>query len=277
MRDTKMPSHSAPVIRTHRTMSRHATLSAVVFGILTTAIGISPAAPRTAARLTTSPDIAKLASPLVDLEATIRVTKFDSAELEKIGADFKTTYSLRNLTLQYKQPDKIRLEGRSQTRGGALLIMNGSMRYYEVPKLRLRKSENLEAHPGRRQSLLEYAGLLSPGTLQFMDGKLLREEKLDDHKFVVYEMRFLGDEKNSFYRIWIDRQTLVTIKREWFDSTGKLRATFLYTDVQEIAPGIWLPTRVEVRNADGLAAAVLSVSGIKPNQGLSDEPFAMTP
>ncbi|HLJ56066.1 MAG TPA: outer membrane lipoprotein-sorting protein, partial [Chthonomonadaceae bacterium] len=192
-----------------------------------------------------------------------------------IGSDFKTTYSLRTLTLQYKQPDKIRLEGHSQTRGGAVLIMNGAMRFYEVPKLKLKKTENLEAHPGKRQSLLEYAGLISQGTLQFMDATLLRQEKAGDRAAQVYELRFQGEEKSSFYRVWLDNQTHVTVKREWYGSDGKLRATFLYDDAREIAPGTWLPTKVEVKNADGLVAAELSVSEIKPNQGLTDAPFTV--
>ena len=242
-------------------------------------IGATDAGAATGAeeRLKPRGDIAKLATNLADLEATMRVTKFDSAEMEKIGSDFKTTYSLRNLTFQYKQPDKIRLEGRSQTRGGAVLIMNGAMRYYEVPKLKLRRSENLEAQPGRRQSLLEFAGLLSPGTLKFMDGMLLREEKVAGQDVLVYEMHFQGDQKNSFYRIWVDKQMHVTLKREWLDSAGKLRATFLYSEPREVVPGCWCPTRVEVKNAEGTTAAVLAISDIKPNQGLTDEPFSLTP
>ena len=222
-------------------------------------------------------DIARLTTTLADLEATIRVTKYDSAELEKIGPDFKTTYSLRNLNFQYKQPDKIRLEGRSQTRGGAVLILNGAMRYYEVPRLKLRKSENLEAHPGKRQSLLEYAGLVSTGTLKFMDSKLIRQETNGDSSAYVYELRFQGEDKGSYYRVWIDTQTHVTVKREWRDGANKLRATFLYGAPKEIAPGIWLPTRVEVKNSDGASAAVIEMSDIKPNQGLTDEPFALAP
>jgi outer membrane lipoprotein-sorting protein len=254
-----------------------ATIAALILGQTSAISPLAPASAHAEERAKPLGDIAKLTTTLADLQATIRVTKYDSAELEKIGSDFKTTYSLRNLTFQYKQPDKIRIEARSQTRGDAILILNGAMRYYEVPKLKLRKSENLETHPGKRQSLLEYAGLVSPGTLQFMDGKLLREEKVGDHDTVLYEMHFQGEEKNSFYRIWIDKQTRVTVKREWCDSGGKLRATFLYTDPQEIAPGIWLPTKVEVKNAEGISAAVLSMSDIKPNQGLSDAPFSMEP
>lgn len=255
-----------------------AAVSAASFAALAAiAMPGAAAAPRSEERARPRGDISKLSTSLADLEATIRVTKYDSAELEKIGSDFKTTYSLRNLTIQYKQPDKIRLEARSQTRGGAVLIMNGPIRYYEVPKLKLRKSENLGAHPGKRQSLLEYAGLVSQGTLQFMDGRMLREEKLGDRDALVYELHFLGDEKNSYYRIWIDRQMRHTLKREWLDAAGKLRATFTYSDPQEVAPGIWIPTRVEVKNAEGLLAAVLALSDIKPNQGLTDEPFTVTP
>jgi len=222
-------------------------------------------------------DIAKLTTALTDLEATIKVTKYDSAELEKIGSDLKTTYSLRNVNFQYKQPDKIRIEARSQTRGSALLIMNGATRYYEVPKLKIKKSENLEAHPGRRQSLLEYAGLVSTGTLEFMDATMLREEKLGDRNTIVYNLRFQGEDKGSFYRVWIDKDTHVTMKREWRDGADKLRATFVYSDLKEIAQGIWMPTKVDVKNAEGASAAQLSMTDIKPNQGLTDAPFTPTP
>lgn len=222
-------------------------------------------------------DLAKLTTTMKDMEATVKITKYDSVELEKIGSDFKTTYSIRNLTFQYKQPDKIRLEGRSQTRGGAILILNGPIRYYEVPRMKIHKSENLETHPGRRQSLLEYVGLLSPGTLKFMQGKLLREETFADKDAAVYEMRYQGEEKGSYYRLWIDSRTGVTLKREWYDSADKLRATFTYSDIQEVSPGIWMPTKGEVKNADGASAAAVALSDIKINQGLSDDPFTVTP
>jgi outer membrane lipoprotein-sorting protein len=232
---------------------------------------------RAADREKSTADIAKLATALTDLEATIKVTKYDSAELEKIGSDLKTTYSLRNVNFQYKQPDKIRIEAKSQTRGSALLIMNGATRYYEVPKLKIKKSENLESHPGKRQSLLEYAGLVSTGTLEFMDATMLREEKLGDRSTIVYNLRFQGEDKGSYYRVWIDKDTHVTVKREWRDGADKLRATFLYSDLKEIAQGIWMPTKVEVKNAEGVSAAQLSMTDIKPNQGLTDALFTPAP
>ena len=46
---------------------------------------------RSEERVKSAGDIARLATNLADLEATVRVVKFDSAEMEKIGSDFKTT------------------------------------------------------------------------------------------------------------------------------------------------------------------------------------------
>lgn len=221
--------------------------------------------------------LSSFVTPLTDLEATIRVSRYDSAELEKIGADFKTTYSLRNATFQYKQPDKMRLEGRSQTRGGAVLILNGPKRFYEVPKFKIRAMEDLERQPAKRFSLMEWVGLISSGTLKFMDGKLVREEKLGDRQTAVYDMRYQAQPKASYYRVWVDKETRITVRREWFDSANKLRATFLYTEPQEIAPGVWIPLRAEVKNADGVSAAVLTLSDAKANQGLTDEPFTIAP
>ncbi len=218
-------------------------------------------------------DIRKMITPLEDLEATVKISKVDSVELEKIGADLKASYAVRKLSFQYKTPDKLRLEGHSATRGSATMIMNGAMRYYEVSLLKMKKTENLETKSGKRQSLLEYVGLISPGTLKFMQATYLKDDAIDGTSAEVYELKYLNEEKGSFYRVWIDPKQKSVLKREWFDGAGKLRAAFKYNDAKESAPGIWLPTQVEVSNGEGKSAAVLTLSNIKVNQGLTDEPF----
>ncbi len=218
-------------------------------------------------------DIRKMITPLADLEATVKISKVDSVELEKIGADLKASYAVRKLSFQYKTPDKLRLEGHSATRGSATMIMNGAMRYYEVSLLKMKKTENLEAKSGKRQSLLEYVGLISPGTLKFMQATYLKDDILDGANAEVYELKYLKEDRGSFYRVWIDPKQKNVLKREWLDGAGKLRAAFKYGDAKESAPGIWLPTQVEVSNGEGKSAAILTLSNIKVNQGMTDEPF----
>lgn len=220
-------------------------------------------------------DLTDLTSAAMDLSATVRVTKYESAELEKIGSDFKSLYSIRNASFQYKQPDKIRFEARSQTRGNALLILNGPVRYYAVPKLGLHKTEDLANSPGKRQSLLEFAGLLSPGTLKFMQGRYVRDETQEGKKLSVFEMRYQKEEKGQYYRVWIDPVTRLISKREWYDSADKLKATFTYQAPQEVAPDLWVPNRIEIKNAEGVTACIVTLSEIKVNQGVGEDPFTV--
>jgi outer membrane lipoprotein-sorting protein len=223
-----------------------------------------------------SHDISAFTTKLNDMEASVQVTKFDAQELEKISRDFSATYRLRNLTFHYKQPDKLRLEGRSPTLGTALLILNGATRYYSVPKLKLQKTEDLAKSPSKRQSLLEYGGLISPGTLRFMQGHFVREETLDGQTTAVFDLTYQNLTNSAHFRLWIDPKTRITVKREWYDKENKLVATFTYLDPKQVADDLWLPTRAEVKNADGVTAASTAYSDVRVNQGLDDDLFTVS-
>ena len=60
-----------------------------------------------------------------------------------------------------------------------ILIQNGTVRYYTVPKLKIHNREDLKNSPAKRQSLLEYSGLVTAGTLSFMQGRFAQSEALD--------------------------------------------------------------------------------------------------
>lgn len=218
-------------------------------------------------------DITEYITKLSDLQARMRITQMDAKELEKIGKDFSMTYQIRNVTLQYKQPDKLRLSGKIHLLGEAQLIVNGTTRFYSVPRLP-KKIEDLERSPAKRLSLLEYGGLLSPETLRFMQGRFLREESVDGEKRLVFDMTYQGGAA-SHYRLWIDPETRIVCKREWLDGDDQLKATFLYSEPREVGEGVWLPTRIEVRNAEGATAATSTLESVKVNQGLSDDLFAI--
>ena len=223
-------------------------------------------------------DIQTFVTKLDDLDATLKVTKYEPLELEKISPDFKTTYSVRNLNLQFKQPDKLRLEGHSATRGSALMILNGTMRFYSVPKFKLKKSEDLVNSPGKRQSLLEYAGLVVPDTLRFMQAQFVKAEALNGENTAVFDLTYQGPGAGgSHYRVWIDTRTHITTKRDWYDSTNKLKASFTYLDPHEVSAGVWLPGRLEVKTAEGAMAAEVDFSEPKANQNLPDSLFEITP
>jgi hypothetical protein len=234
----------------------------------------------TAMRRTESRDIHAFITPLKDLETTVRVTKMEPKELEKIGGDFATNYavfrSLRKMSLLYKSPDKLLLEGKSNLLGEAALLINGPNRFFTLPKLGQRKRENLEKNPVRRQSLLEYGGLLSEGTLGFMRAKFLREETLDGIPTLVYDLNYQGVSGGSYYRLWIDPKIRLVRKRAWFDGDNQLRATFRYEEPREVG-GVTLPGRCDIINSDGVTAGSMTYTDSKVNQGFSDKLFDMAP
>ena len=222
--------------------------------------------------------LADLTTTINDLQAIMRVQKSDTKELEKIGVDFARSYQfqgmLRNsITLEYKQPDKLRLSGKGLF-GKASIIMNGPLRYSRVP-LMPKKVEDLSESPGKRQSILEYGGLLAPETLSFMQGKFVRDEKVEEQPTSVFDLTYKGVSTGSHFRVWFDTKTHLTVKREWYGLEGKLKATFYYQNPKEVASGIWLPTQVEVKNAEGISAAITTIDEVKVNQGLSDDLFVI--
>jgi outer membrane lipoprotein-sorting protein len=198
------------------------------------------------------------------------------AELEKIGKDFSATYRLRNLTLYFQNPDKIRLEASSRVLGDALLILNGTERFYTLSKLNIRKRENLDKEPAKRQSLLEYTGLLSAGTFDFMAGAFVESTMLNGSPMRVYDLRYKGEAK-SFYRIWVNPQTRLVAKRVWMESDSKPKATFLYINPTEVAPGVWLPSQCEIQNGEGILSAVIDFRETTINKGLDAALFEIKP
>ena len=230
--------------------------------------------------------LADLTTKIDDLQATMQITKCDGKELEKISPDFQRTYQfqdmLRDVTLEYKQPDKMRISGKNAILGKAAIVMNGPLRRFDVPRqFRVGSSKNgpkvedLKDAPGKRQSLLEYSGLLAPSTLDYMQGKFVRQETVDGQTTDVFDLTYKGVTGGSHYRAWFDPKTRLTLKREWYGMDGKLKATFYYLEPHEVAEGVWLPARVEVKNADGASAAITTLDNVKINQGLADDLFAI--
>ncbi|MGC8666754.1 MAG: outer membrane lipoprotein-sorting protein [Chthonomonadales bacterium] len=210
---------------------------------------------------------------LHDLQASVTVVKADQTELAKINRDFGFAYRLRDVVMRYKQPDKLRMEGRIGDTP-AEYVVNGSTRTLAIPRLHFRKRDELGEAPGRRYSLLDL-GLVARSDLPFIHSKYLRDEDVAGVATNVFELTFRGDSRLK-YVLWVDPRTRVVRKRQWFDGDGKLKATFLYKDVKEVQDGLWFPTRVEILNGEGALAAVTQYSDLRINQGLADGLFEVS-
>ena len=262
---------------------RHGLHPALTGLALTVGLGAAfrlPAAQAADARAATGEavSIQDMTTKVDDLQATVHMERCDLKELAKIGADFGRTYQfqdlLKNVILQFKQPDRIRISGTGFVK--ASITMNGAMRSFRTP-FQPRRVEDLTDSPGKRQSLLEYGGLLAPATLSYMQGKFVRQDMRDGQGMPVFDLTYKGATGGSHYRVWFDPHTHITVKREWYGFDGKLKATFYYQEAREVSEGVWLPTQVEVKNAEGATAALSTINSVKINQGLSDDIFTIAP
>ena len=226
-----------------------------------------------------SPELASLAvSSIQDLEASVTVIHADLPALERINKDFGIAYRLREVTIRYKEPDKFRMESRI-----GVMIVNGPTRFIHVPQLGLRKRDEVGESLSRRHSLLDL-GIVTTEGIARLDARHLRAEELRGIHTLVFAATpkppaasrgsAPGVEKDRFL-LWIDPHRKNVMRKRWMGNDGRVRATFDYLDPIEIAPGVWTPTKIEVRNGEGVLAGATKYRDVKINQSLPDTLFAI--
>jgi outer membrane lipoprotein-sorting protein len=216
------------------------------------------------------PQLPRPAETLKDLQAVLKVSDADIEALRSINADFATAYRLKDVTMSYKSPDRLRMESRIGT-----MILNGAKRYFSVPALGLRKTDDVGLAPGKRRTLLD-VGLLPTMPEGELISRFVKSEPLEGRPTHLFELTFKSD-PGVKYRIWLDTATHVTLKRDWLDREGALKATFRYSDLKKVAEDLWIPMRAEVRNGEGRLAGVTTLADLKVNVGLADELFEIAP
>lgn len=211
-------------------------------------------------------------SGLKDASFTAKVEKSQQKELQKINKDFASSYRFDYTDVKMKEPFKLRLESKVDDQS-ILYILNGPMRMFKIPRAGINKKENLAKSPGKRQTVFDF-GLITPALFNnFMEAKFVRMDRATDMPVfdVTYEAA-LGD--GSRHRIWIDTDKKIVSKREWYSQNGSkpLLAIFLYKDPVKYGT-VWVPTTLEVQNAEGKFAGRTKYNSMKVNSGLADSLF----
>lgn len=207
---------------------------------------------------------------LDDFSADVTVVKADHRELGKISKDLGLAYSLPNITMQYKDPNMVRMDG---TKDGSKVsyILNGTKQIFKLNGLKT--TRDLGNSPGKRKSLMDM-GLISDFYLSYTNARFLREATVDGTPCALFEMTYKDkDEDSSHHNIYVDPVTKVVRKREAYSQDGKLQAIYYYKNVIQLKPGVWVPTQIEVQNTDRVVAGIMAYKNIKVNTGISESVF----
>lgn len=209
---------------------------------------------------------------LRDLQMSVKSDSVRLGELRKINEDFANAYRFKTMQAYYKEPLMMRLESEVMSRK-LTYIVNGGTKLVSAPGKKVR--EDVSNSPGKRQTLMDF-GILTPSLLKQLKVRFLKEDKLNGKTMAVFELGWAkGDDNTTRHHVWMDPQTKITAKRVWYDRFGKLAATFEYKDPVEVAPGIWVATKVEVYNSSNRFGGRTVQSNIQVNKGLSDNLFTL--
>lgn len=208
-----------------------------------------------------------------DLAFTAKVQSSKQGELAKINQDFAKSYRFSSSKVWLKEPMKLRMESRVEDTD-IFFIINGGKKLVRIPRANINQRDDVSKSPGKRQTPLDF-GLLTPSLFSgFLKAAFVRTEARGDYSgHAVFDLTYITSlDDSSRYRVWVDPDKKFTAKREWYSQAGYLMATFTYEQPQEYS-GVWIPTKVTVKNADGKFGGSTAYQGIKVNAGISDSLF----
>jgi hypothetical protein len=239
---------------------RHFAAPLALFGL---ALAVAGAVPARAV-----PDIHKYTTDsLKSLQCDSVVTYDNQDELKKIGGDFANAYRLHRMTLSYAQPGKLHLE--TVVLGAHIAYtINGNTRYTSVPTLHIHRVEDVTGAPRKKQTLLD-SGLVPPDLLNEWQITFVRK----DAGLLVFQIKAKLLSERAVDTFWLDPATKTIVKRYNFNQDGKLIKWIAYKDPVQAAPGIYIPSRVEVYNAQNKLAAVTAYRNIRVNMPIDDAIF----
>ncbi len=214
-----------------------------------------------------APDIRTLTSANVKtLQASSEIVTENQDELKTIPGDIALAYRLHRGTLAYKQPGMLRIEASIPHIATGYYIINGNQKLTVAPFVH--KVQDTTGAPGKRQSLLDF-GLVPPELLNDYTITFQRHEK----GLLCYKVQPKQASETNYDLIWIDPKTHITTQRYNYDRHGKFIKWFLYKNPVQAAPGIYIPTRVELYNAQNKLAGATLYQNIRVNQPISDSLF----
>ena len=214
-----------------------------------------------------APDIRSLTSANVKtLSASSEIVTENQDELKKIDGDISLAYRLHRGSMVYAQPGKLRIEASIPHLATGYYVINGNMKLTVAPFVH--KVQDTTGAPGKRQTLLDF-GLVPPELLTDYNITFLRRES----GLLCFQVqpKQVGETQKDL--IWIDPKTHITAQRYNYGRDGKLTKWFLYKNPVQVAPGIYVPTRVELYNTQNKLAGATVYENIRVNQPVSDSLF----
>ena len=214
-----------------------------------------------------APTIQPLTSTaLKTLSASSEIVTENQEVLKTIDGDIALAYRLHRGALTYEQPGKLRIEASIPHLLTGYYVINGNQKLTVAPFVH--KVQDTTGAPGKRQTLLDF-GLVPPELLTDYNATFLRREA----GLLCFQLQPKQAGETQKDLVWIDPRTHITTQRYNYGRDGKLTKIFRYLNPLQVAPGIYVPTRVELYNTQNKLAGATVYQNIRVNQPVSASLF----
>lgn len=202
-----------------------------------------------------------------DVSMTCRVIRANHDELQRIGKDFEKSYEIKTSRIEYKAPDKMKMEGKLGL-VTVTMIINGDQKAFIVPSIHYTKRENIKGKPHQRQTELDLGVLTASLWRDYIVSSSVR----DGSFYKIVYARSNSPHKKMI--LWADCKSLCLTRVDKLDDDGKLKSKYIYSGHKKLG-GIWVPTKIDIFSSQGKLAAETGYDSIKVNSGIADSTFKL--
>jgi outer membrane lipoprotein-sorting protein len=234
-----------------------------IFGCFAAAAALMPMVTASAA----TPSIDSLTSANIKtLQASSEIVTENQDQLKTISGDIALAYRLHRGALTYEQPGKLRIDASIPHFITGYYVINGDQKLTVAPFVH--NVQSTVGAPGKRQTLMDF-GLIPPELLTDYNATFLRRES----NLLVFQIQPKQAGETEKDIVWIDPKTHITVQRYNYGRDGKLTKILRYLNPLQAAPGIYIPTRVELYNPQNKLAGATVYQNIRVNQPVSESLF----
>jgi outer membrane lipoprotein-sorting protein len=207
---------------------------------------------------------------VTDLQVQVVRTEVRSDELKKMGGKVTPVLDFSQLRIQYRAPDKLRVEGK---RGilPVVVIENGDVKTFRTA-LGIRSTRNVRGQPAKKQGGLEL-GLLSDTLWDDYNVVLVGPGTADGIDCHILELTPKVDPRPGTIRLWVDQKSFRVVQRDRYNRQGKLKHRCLFRQPLSTPVGVWLSRRAEFYNAEARFVGAVELRDVRVNQGIADSAF----
>jgi outer membrane lipoprotein-sorting protein len=106
------------------------------------------------------------------------------------------------------------------------------------------------------------------------ESKVLRNEDVKGKKFAVIENTPKGDSSYGKILLWVDLQTYLVAKMEYYDKAMKPLKVSTFSGYKKFDKGVWRAKKVSVKNLQTKRGTDLELSKLQLNKGIDDAEFS---